>query len=109
MNDECLGCVARKFCDYEEPEKDWTCEYRESMEQEYYKRNGIYDKEQKSGVNVVEVRHGRWELDKHGGLICSECQNRALYLETGWYFNLHIKQMESVYCPYCGAKMDGKE
>lgn len=45
MNDECLNCVARKFCYYDEPAEDWTCEHREAMEQEYDKINGI-EKEQ---------------------------------------------------------------
>ena len=41
MNGECLNCVARKFCYYDEPAEDWTCEHREAMEQEYDKINGI--------------------------------------------------------------------
>lgn len=26
MNDQCHNCKIRKWCDWEEPEEDWTCE-----------------------------------------------------------------------------------
>ena len=45
-------------------------------------------------VDVVEVKHGEW--DNNGGFYrCSECINYTNY--------------DYDYCPYCGAKMDGKE
>ena len=46
MNDECLYCVARKFCYFDEPAEDWTCEHREVLEQEYYKVNGIEEEQE---------------------------------------------------------------
>ena len=40
---------------------------------------------------VDPIKHGRWEISD-GHVICSECGES------------HI---ETNYCPYCGAKMDG--
>lgn len=42
MNDECLECLARKICDHDEPEEDWSCPYRDWMEEQYEKVSGIY-------------------------------------------------------------------
>jgi hypothetical protein len=54
-------------------------------------------------ADVVEVRHGEWgdtgieDLDLiYSGYKCSECGE----IVCGTAFP---------YCPYCGAKMDGKE
>lgn len=53
-------------------------------------------------ADVVEVRHGRWikrkfivfDSELEYGYKCSECN-------TTW-------DTPTNYCPYCGAKMDGK-
>lgn len=48
-------------------------------------------------VDAVEVRHGRWMWDGYvydAPWQCSECRE----------FN----DIESNYCPYCGARMDGR-
>ena len=65
-------------------------------------------------ADVVEVRHGEW-VDRYGNKYdnhlydCSECHAEALlvtlYDELG---SPKIVQDLSLYCPNCGAKMDGK-
>ena len=69
-------------------------------------------------ADVVEVRHGRWEFgkdlpDSFGSinknkyhLYCSECRNQA--------FNKTVDNdpdfdVDTPYCPNCGAKMDKEE
>lgn len=49
---------------------------------------------------IVEVAHGSWGFDGIGWT-CSECGEYALSIKT----NL---QVHSIYCPHCGAKMDGE-
>ena len=51
-------------------------------------------------ADVVEVRHGVWGFDGMGWT-CSECGEYALT-------NKSKMQVHSVYCPHCGAKMDGE-
>ena len=55
-------------------------------------------------ADVQEVKHGKWRECRFGNgitvpfrkyYICSHCN--------------HTPQKKSRYCPYCGAKMDGKE
>lgn len=48
-------------------------------------------------ADVVEVRHAIWNEDGR----CSNCD---------WYMPFDCKGngVESEYCPYCGAKMDGE-
>jgi hypothetical protein len=51
-------------------------------------------------ADVEEVKHGEWIPcgdGEHTPLMCSSCLNT-------WGF---YKQRGSVYCPLCGAKMDG--
>ena len=46
-------------------------------------------------IDVVPVVHGRW-VNKGGYLVwCSECNN-------------HNETKKTLYCPNCGAKMDGE-
>lgn len=57
----------------------------------------IEDLEEEPAADVEEVRHGLWETtDTPLGrcCICSVCGS--------------CPTMEYRYCPYCGAKMDGK-
>lgn len=59
-------------------------------------------------ADVVPVVHGEWELFdecSNAGVYCSIC-HKAVYRESAWYKNVHIK---SKYCPNCGAKMDKEE
>lgn len=64
-------------------------------------------------ADVAEVKHGKWILGKDipsfptvpyfpTTLYCSECRNEA-------YWDTDYGQQEFDWCPYCGAKMDGKE
>ena len=55
-----------------------------------YARNAL-------AADVAPVRHGRW-VSNSIAIVCSEC---------GRAFNL--VEMFAHYCPWCGAKMDGKE
>ena len=60
----------------------------------------------KNKADVVEVKHGKWQLGRRGRkLVCSQC-------ESFMPFKKDVKQKYhitwySAYCPNCGAKMDG--
>ena len=59
-------------------------------------------------VDAVPVVHGEWELFdecSNDGVYCSIC-HKAVYRESAWYKNVHIK---SKYCPNCGARMDKED
>ena len=68
-------------------------------------------------ADVVEVRHGRWRFgkdlpDSFGSinknkyhLYCSECRNQAFNKSTD---NDCDFDMDTPFCPWCGAKMDGE-
>lgn len=50
-------------------------------------------------ADVVEVRHGKWESFEIPHMVrCSECG----------VSDLDIHRTKFVFCPYCGAKMDGR-
>ena len=49
--------------------------------------------------DVVPVRHGRW-INENFYTHCSACGKMAIYDKYG-------QEVESDYCPHCGAKMDG--
>lgn len=52
-------------------------------------------------VDAVEVRHGRWVINRHyGDYECSECGKGNVTV-------MHFKDIGMHYCPNCGAKMDG--
>ncbi len=54
-------------------------------------------------LDYAPVRHGEWVKQKNGRLICKLCGVRGLQDsdELDYYY------YPSVYCPNCGAKMDG--
>lgn len=60
--------------------------------------------EEVNAVDAVPVRHGRWKSVKAGvsnnypfwDSKCSECGYTTAMTQIGW-----------MYCPHCGAKMDG--
>ena len=54
-------------------------------------------------LDCAPVAHGEWVKQKNGRLICSLCGVRGLQDsdELDYYY------CPSVYCPNCGAKMDG--
>ena len=51
-------------------------------------------------ADVAPVRHGRW-VNESFYTHCSVCGNMAIYDKYG-------QDVESDYCPNCGAKMDGE-
>ena len=69
-------------------------------------------------ADVVEVRHGRWRFgkdlpDSFGSinknkyhLYCSECRNQAF---NNTVDNDYDFDMDTPFCPWCGAKMDGED
>lgn len=56
-------------------------------------------------LDYAPVVHGAWVKQKNGRLICKLCGVRGLQDsdELDYYY------YPSVYCPNCGARMDGKE
>lgn len=50
-------------------------------------------------ADVAPVRHGRW-VNENFYTRCSVCENMAIYDKYG-------QEVESDYCPNCGARMDG--
>ena len=64
-----------------------------------------------AAADVVPVRHGRWVLNRNlicvgddfGHWICSECAHEAVFGDKQFDLNRYI------YCPNCGARMDGGE
>lgn len=60
-------------------------------------------------ADVQEVKHGKWIL-RGGWNRCSVCDGKALLKDAGGIGGLHeYDQVKSDICPYCSAKMDGKE
>lgn len=50
-------------------------------------------------ADVATVRHGRWEVNELGYLMCSNCA----WVRYGIPLVEHYP-----YCPNCGARMDGR-
>ena len=50
-------------------------------------------------ADVVPVKHGHW-INENFYTHCSACGKMAIYDKYG-------QEVESDYCPHCGAKMDG--
>lgn len=58
-------------------------------------------------ADVVEVKHGKWEVTEHNAhlnVVCSNCNEDFYVYKKGQY-----RIDRSNYCPKCGARMDGKE
>lgn len=62
-------------------------------------------------VDAEPVRHGRWSKmtgmlppEYHGHYCCSECEWHMKGIRNSW-----TREEELLYCPNCGAKMDGGE
>lgn len=53
-------------------------------------------------VDAAPVVHGRWER-KHSNVCCTACSKGYRITNGG------PNVMTFVYCPMCGARMDGKE
>ena len=54
-------------------------------------------------ADVAPVRHGRWELDRYGGVICSECKACC---SIGGKTAIHNAKSSQHFCFNCGVKMD---
>lgn len=56
-------------------------------------------------ADVVEVKRGEWVMDEIAGMkVCSECKGVILGTVFGqWLF----VNMETMWCPHCGADMRG--
>ena len=61
-------------------------------------------------IDAMPVVHGRWikmtgmmPSEYHGHYECSECQWHMKGLRNSW-----TREEELLYCPNCGAKMDGE-
>ena len=50
-------------------------------------------------TDVAPVRRGRW-INENFCTRCSACGNMTIY-------DKYSREVESDYCPHCGAKMDG--
>lgn len=48
-------------------------------------------------TDVKKVKRGAWERDEYDMLCCSQCKEELAFGEV------------TPYCPYCGAKMNGKQ
>ena len=64
-------------------------------------------------ADVVEVRHGKWELEHetYGKMRCSHCKHNCpteRKPDTYEDFQMTDFYVDSPYCPNCGAKMDGE-
>lgn len=67
-------------------------------------------------IDAAPVVHARWVYDDSGHTCCSNCHERLPYIHCysdepcADYDEEWDEEMpESLYCPHCGAKMDGKE
>lgn len=59
-------------------------------------------------ADVQEVRHGEWKKDDSEGCYCSVCEWYADY-DYDYVTNYGLGNDDFIYCPHCGAKMDGGE
>ena len=68
-----------------------------------YSADWIYSfVESAPAVDAAPVVHGRWER-KHSNVYCTACSKGYRITNGG------PNVMTFVYCPMCGARMDGKE
>ena len=54
-------------------------------------------------IEAEPVRHGRWDYGE-----CTNCKRNLLELCGGEDYELSMHaEFDAVFCPFCGAKMDG--
>lgn len=65
-------------------------------------------------IDAVDVVHARWVHDDLGHTYCSKCHERLPYIHcyseepcSDYDEEWDEEMPESMYCPHCGAKMDG--
>ena len=54
-------------------------------------------------ADVVEVKHGRWETV----IDCDEFWGELDYYKCSLCGKMELRDSQTLYCPNCGAKMDG--
>lgn len=69
----------------------------------------VEDVESVPTADVVEVKHGRWELNGNDddcgcSYFCDRC---GANYDEDWFYE-HGQFVQFNYCPNCGAKMDGE-
>lgn len=79
--------IRMNHCDKENANKQFLCGVESVME----------FAENIPAADVAPVAHGRWEHNKGGFPLCSNCRTYRMGLYLVNYLN---------YCPHCGAKMD---
>lgn len=60
-----------------------------------------------STIDAVPVKHGKWIRERYTYCTCSIC--RTEFDKDFLYFTYRHNWQRPVYCPNCGAKMDGGE
>ena len=89
---KCDSCIHKQVCKDKPPES-----YPQFMidimtdKCEHYINN----------IDVQPVKHGRW-INENFCTRCSACGNMTIY-------DKYSREVESDYCPNCGAKMDGDD
>lgn len=61
-----------------------------------------------STAEVTKIKHGKWIEDDSDGCYCSACEWYADY-DYDYVTNYGLGNDDFIYCPHCGAKMDGGE
>lgn len=84
------------------------CEYANNQKDKTIDANDIM---RFPTIDAAPVRHGRWVKmtgmlppEYHGHYECSECQWHMKGIRNSW-----TREEDMLYCPNCGAKMDGDE
>jgi rubrerythrin len=55
-------------------------------------------------ADVVEVKHGRWEIETDHDEFWGDMD----YYKCSLCGNLELRDTQTPYCPNCGARMDGE-
>ena len=98
------GNVMARYIDADKLREYWL---ENGVNEHVYNTNSVLDSiDYQPTADVAKVVHGEW---KHEFLECSVCKrNISEIYDADSYMTYGIED-ELNYCPYCGAKMDGKE
>ena len=89
--------MQKKYIDAEELlQEDFTDFWHDKADQKVFENILV----EAPAADVVEVRHGKWELHKDGSGTCNQCNIRQKNI---WDYDNWQN-----YCGHCGAKMDGE-
>lgn len=105
--------MAKKYIDAEKLERHF-----ENCICEAYNTNGVTEDfeialkatKNQPAADVQEVKHGRWitsEITMDSGCTSCSCCHSEYYI--GDLQNLEGNNDFVMYCPHCGARMDGEE